>query len=108
MQAQPGSGWCPRHGIAAPIAQQNETLGALILVNREDSPRGFDAQDERMLTVIGSRLGLSVVLARALEEEQKAERLSVIGQALSGVIHDLKTPLTIISGYARAMVKRRP
>jgi signal transduction histidine kinase/putative methionine-R-sulfoxide reductase with GAF domain len=98
-------GWRARHGIAAPIVQQSETLGCLILVNREDNPRGFEVQDERMLSVIGSRLGLSVVLARALEEEQKAERLSVIGQALSGVIHDLKTPLTIIGGYARAMVR---
>ena len=98
-------GWKPRHGIAAPIAQQGETLGCLALVNREDNPRGFDAQDERMLAMIGSRLGLSTVLARALEEERKAERLSISGQALSGVIHDLKTPLTIIGGYTRKMVK---
>ncbi|MGB0592150.1 MAG: GAF domain-containing protein [Myxococcota bacterium] len=98
-------GWRVRHGIAAPIMQQSETLGCLILVNRQDNPRGFGPQDERMLSVIGGRLGLSVVLGRALEEERKAERLAVIGQALSGVIHDLKTPLTIIGGYARAMVR---
>ena len=105
FEAQGGDGWLARHGIAVPIVQQSETLGCLVLVNRKDTPRGFEAQDERTLSVIGSRLGLSVVLARALEEEQKAERLAVIGQALSGVIHDLKTPLTIIGGYARAMVR---
>jgi signal transduction histidine kinase len=105
FNVQGGDGWLARHGIATPIVQQSETLGCLVLMNRRDNPRGFEAQDERMLSVIGSRLGLSVVLGRALEEEQKAERLAVIGQALSGVIHDLKTPLTIIGGYARAMVR---
>ena len=105
FQPKPQADWWPKHAIAAPITQQKETLGCLLLLNRLSNPRGFDAQDERMLSMIGSRLGLTVVLARAQEEEQKAERLAVIGQALSGVMHDLKTPLTIIGGYARAMVK---
>jgi len=96
--------WPVRHAIAAPLIQQNETLGCLVLVNRLNKPRGFQDQDERLLGLIASRLGLAVVLSRALEEEQKAERLAAIGQTLSGVIHDLKTPLTIMGGYARAMV----
>ena len=34
---------------------------------------------------------------------EREERLSTIGRLLSGVIHDLKTPLTVISGYVQLM-----
>lgn len=38
-----------------------------------------------------------------MEEERKAERLAAVGGALSGVMHDLRTPLTVIGGYTRLM-----
>ncbi len=105
LAAELGPGdWPIRHAVAVPITHKQQRLGALVLVNRTNNPRGFTDADERLLTLIASRLGLSFVLANAIEEDQKAERLAAIGQMLSGVIHDLKTPLTIMSGYARAMV----
>jgi signal transduction histidine kinase/putative methionine-R-sulfoxide reductase with GAF domain len=88
-----------------PIAHRNERLGCLQLFNRLDDPRGFSERDIRILDMIGSRIALSFVLGRALEEEHKAERLAAIGQTLSGVVHDLKTPLTIINGYAQLVAK---
>ena len=97
--------WDIAHAIALPIVHKDERHGALLMVNRTDSTRGFGVQDERLLGMIAGRLGLAVALATALEEELQAERLAAIGQMLSGVLHDLKTPLTIIGGYARMMVK---
>ena len=97
--------WTPQQAIAVPIANLQESLGVVILVNRLDNPRGFEEDDARILGLICARLGLAIALARAMEEEQKAERLAAVGKTLSGVIHDLKTPLTIIAGYSRAMVK---
>ena len=40
---------------------------------------------------------------RPREEREREERLTTIGRLLSGVIHDLKTPLTVISGYIQLM-----
>jgi signal transduction histidine kinase len=37
------------------------------------------------------------------ETREREERLTTIGRLLSSVIHDLKTPLTIISGYVQLM-----
>jgi signal transduction histidine kinase len=37
------------------------------------------------------------------ESREREERLTTIGRLLSGVIHDLKTPLTVISGYVQLM-----
>lgn len=97
--------WEIRSLVAVPIIHKGERLGCLQLINRIDDPRGWDEDELRVLESIGSRISLSMQLARALEEEQKAERLATIGQMLSGVMHDVKTPLTIISGYARLMAR---
>jgi signal transduction histidine kinase len=89
---------------AIPIARPGEApLGALLLVNPTIVPRGFDEHHLHKLSVIASRIALSVVLATIMEEERKAERLAAIGGALSSVVHDLRTPLTLLSGYARLL-----
>ncbi len=91
--------------VCVPMIHQDTRVGCLMLVNRQDFSSGFDTREVRLLSLIAGRLALSVVLARAQEEEQKAERLAAIGQMLSGVVHDMKTPLTIIGGYAALMAR---
>jgi signal transduction histidine kinase len=93
-----------REFASIPIARPGEPpLGALLLVNPTDMPRVFDEHHLHKLSVIASRIALSVVLATIMEEERKAERLAAIGGALSSVVHDLRTPLTLLSGYARLL-----
>lgn len=94
--------WAIRQLVSLPLLHQGRSLGCLQLVNRTDDGF-FEDRDIRLLGLIAGRLVQAIVLARALEEEQQAERLASIGQMLSGVMHDLKTPLTIIGGYARLM-----
>ena len=36
-------------------------------------------------------------------ERERSERLTTIGRLLSGVMHDMRTPLTVISGYVQLM-----
>jgi signal transduction histidine kinase/putative methionine-R-sulfoxide reductase with GAF domain len=100
--------WNIRTMAGVPVAHRGERLGVLALINRLDDPRGFDDRDLRILNVIASRMALSLVLARVMEERLKQDRLSAIGQMLSGIVHDLKTPLTVINGYAQLMAGDRP
>ena len=90
--------------ICVPLELHGERFGALELVNRRGHPTGrFEESDIKLLTVIAGRAEAALVLARQRDEELKANRLAAIGQALSGVLHDLKTPMTIIGGYTELM-----
>ncbi len=44
-------------------------------------------------------------LKNAQEELIKQERLSLVGRLAAGIIHDLKKPLTCISGYAQLLAR---
>jgi signal transduction histidine kinase len=89
-----------RSVLCVPIKGDDRILGALELLNK---PGGFDAGDERLATLVAGQTGRAVLLRRdRLEGEQKA-RLAALGQLMSGVMHDLKTPMTVISGYAQLM-----
>lgn len=101
LESNPG--WKIRSLVCVPISHAGERLGCLELINCDHG--AFDEDEVRILGMIAGRIALSLVLAQALEEEQKAERLAAIGQMLSSVVHDLKTPLTIINGYAQLMAK---
>ena len=56
---------------------------------------------------------VAVILGTLREREnkqrrraQKAENLAAIGKAVSGVAHDMKTPLVAIAGFARQVLKK--
>ena len=92
------------HG-ASEMTAGERPIGALMLINSRRFPRCFDELDRHKLAVIASRMALSVALAGALEDERKAERMAAIGGALSGIVHDLRTPLTLLDGYARMLAR---
>lgn len=100
--------WAIRTIACIPVFHRGDRLGSLQLINRLDDPRGYEESDIRILEVIASRMALTLALARVMAEEQKRDRLSAIGQMLSGIVHDLKTPLTIINGYAQLLAGERP
>ena len=83
---------------------QEGVLGAIELLNKLGRQQ-FDEGDLTLLTLIAGRISQAIELARAKEERIKQSHLASIGQMLSGVLHDLKTPMTIISGYAQLMAQ---
>lgn len=84
--------------------EEPQTLGAIELVNKRTSTgAGFEESDLRLLTLIAGQVSRAITIARNREERLHSERLASIGQMMSGVLHDLKTPMTIVSGYAQLM-----
>ena len=59
----------------------------------------------RFVSLIARQLGRGISVLLTRQVEQQRSRLMSIGQMLSGVLHDLKGPMTSISGYTQLMVR---
>ncbi len=91
--------------VAMPLEGPDEVaIGAIGLYNAS-RPSGFSQDARALLRLVSANVSTAVRLFRSRSERERAERLSTIGQFLSGVMHDLKTPMTIISGYAQLMAE---
>ncbi|MBI5209010.1 MAG: GAF domain-containing protein [Elusimicrobia bacterium] len=92
-----------RNILAVPMALGGEVIGALQFLNRQ---RGdFGKEDEQLAALIAGQAASAIQLCRHREESEKAGRLSSIGQMLSGVIHDFRSPMAIAAGYVQLMAK---
>jgi len=90
--------------LAAPLDGEAETIGALALYNPEGT-RPFDPEDQAMLRLVAANVSTAVRLFSANTAREREERLTSIGRLLSQVIHDFKSPMTVISGCAQLMAE---
>jgi len=89
--------------IVVPLEGEEEIpIGALGLYNAKN-PQGFTQDDRSLLRLVSANASTAVRLHRSRSEREKSERLTAIGRLLSGVMHDMRTPLTVISGYVQLM-----
>jgi signal transduction histidine kinase len=89
--------------IAVPLEGADENaVGAVALYNSR-APGGFSRDDRALLRVISANASTAVRLFRSRIEREQSERLTSIGRLLSGVMHDMRTPLTVISGNVQLM-----
>ncbi len=89
--------------LAVPLeGEEGEPMGAIALYNKRHA-LGFSDEDRALLLLIAANASTAVRLQLARERREREDRLTTIGRLLSGVIHDLKTPLTVISGYVQLM-----
>lgn len=106
--------------ICAPLRYNERLLGALVLVY-ETNDKTFKASDVNLLTTLTHNTSLFIYaiqlmgelaqrntdLETALTELQqtrdqlsRAERLSIIGNTVADLVHDMKKPLSNALGYA--------
>ncbi len=106
--------------ICAPLRYNEEMLGSLVLVY-EQPGKTFKAKDVNLLTALTHNTALFIYAARLVERlahekevleqtlaELKAtqdklkhsERLSIVGQTVGSLVHDMRKPLANVMGYA--------
>jgi len=99
-------GYHPRSVLCVPLRWE-DGVGALELLNKSGGEADFTEDDLKLAAVIAGQVSSAIGLARSRERREREERLSTIGQLLSGVLHDLKTPITVISGALQLLVSER-
>jgi signal transduction histidine kinase len=77
-------------------------LGALGVFSK-GAGRAFTDQDDALLALVTANVSTAVRLFNASAARERSERLTSIGRLLSQVIHDFKTPMTVISGYVQLL-----
>jgi len=94
---------------------KDKPLGMMGLASNED--RRYSSNDENLLVAISRQLAMTVEkvllyeetsrayedLRRTQEQLLQSEKMSAIGQLISGVAHELNNPLTAILGYAQLL-----
>jgi K+-sensing histidine kinase KdpD len=91
--------------LAVPLeGEEGAPMGAIALCNKSDR-RSFSSGDLELLRLIAANFSTAIRLFRARAERQKEERLSTIGSLLSSIVHDLKGPMAVISGYVQMMTE---
>jgi signal transduction histidine kinase len=106
--------------VCAPLRYDEEMLGSLVLIH-EHPDRTFRANDVNLLTTLMQNTALFIHAARLVSKLNRrtielettlrelkhtqdalsrAERLSIIGQIVGNLVHDMKKPLSNMMGYA--------
>jgi len=95
-------GFTPGPIIAVPLKYEERSLGAVEVI-RKTGASPFSDDDVRLVTLIGSRVAAGVAANLQREKSRNEQQLLTIGHMLSGIVHDFKTPMTVISGYVQLM-----
>ncbi len=97
----------PQHLLVAPIIDGDDAIGGIEIIDQRRAARDGDGpwntDDLKLLVLIAAQTASAIGLARRRSERSNRDRLASISRMLAGLLHDLKTPMTIISGYAQLM-----
>jgi len=100
-------GVMPQHLLIAPMIEGEDVIGGIEIIDQRRAARDGDGpwntDDLKLLVLIAAQTASAISLARRRSEQSNRDRLASIGRMLAGLLHDLKTPMTIISGYAQLM-----
>jgi len=95
--------WPPVAGVSVPLLRDDELVGALGVWWCAHAEEDTHYDRVRFLELAGLQIGHALGHRIARTQSEREERMAAIGGALAGVVHDLKTPMTIASGYAQLL-----
>lgn len=84
---------------AVPVVSSGRVLGGLEIINKHGG--GFTPMDMEALTLISGQMASILETLDIKREYNRSEKMALIGNMASQIIHDMKNPLTSIMGFSQ-------
>ncbi len=91
--------------VCAPLMIGKQVIGILEVFNKPDEHEFFRNDDVRLIISLASQISRSIEAYRLRDEKIKAERLASIGNMMSTIVHDLRTPMNNIQGFVELLTE---
>ena len=95
-----------RSVMVAPIEHRGVVLGAVYLDTTKTTGL-FTEDDLELVGAVGRMVGLILYKQRAEEQMASMQKFHSLGVLASGIVHQIKTPLTIIQASAELLLMRK-
>jgi signal transduction histidine kinase len=79
--------------------------GSLLVADKIGAD-GFDDDDMVILRLVASQLSQAMEHVIDRQAREREQRLATVGRLLAGVLHDIKSPITVISGYSEMLAAK--
>jgi K+-sensing histidine kinase KdpD len=86
-----------RNILCVPLRNEESVIGAIEVINKERG--GFTNNDKRLLELVAGQLAKAIELVTLRQQKNQEDRLSTLGNIMSTVLHDLRTPVNNIQGF---------
>jgi signal transduction histidine kinase len=99
-----GGSPAPKSLLFVPMLAQGEVLG-ILQMDQRDQARVFSRDEQTLAQHLANQIGVTMKLLdqRSVREQLfRTEKLAAVGQLISGIANDLKTPLAAIANLAQA------
>ena len=93
------------HYVCFPVGHQSEAVGALFVVSED--PDEFEGEASNFIQGIISQLSIAIEKTKTLDQLIHAEKMNVLGSLMSGIAHELNSPLTRILGISESFREER-
>ncbi len=97
----------PENVAAVPLLNRDEgsSHGSILVANKKFG-EGFEEADMDLLRLVATRLSQAMDDLSSRRERERERRLATVGRLLAGVLHDIRTPMSVISGYAELLADK--
>ncbi len=96
-RADAESGFTTRNILCVPLRVNNETIGAMSVVNKKHGA-DFDERDRVFCEAVASQIGVAIQNVQLTRAAVESARLAAVGQAVAGVAHSMKNLLYGLQG----------
>jgi signal transduction histidine kinase len=94
--------------LCLPLRDRNQTPFGAVYVDAPDRRDAFRNQDTKLLESFCDLAAVVLENLRQQERRLRTERLASVGLTANYLLHDLKTPLTVIQGCAEILGSESP